>query len=269
MRTDRQTLLYDLPALVTFLTGETRVHSHDLMTSSCSLIFKDVKELTPRGVENALRQMMVFHHVGDLKVFNNDALIAFSIGLGRLEMVISALPVDLQMGLGDVTGCLPSSLRTDRSTAHRTLLAPKRSLRGAIETRVRNRVALAIGKEDFQSYVDADVRMGTSGRFMRSRWIRFADNQSIPVPISTTYQVYRLGSSLDLAMQLDLEEVTELLRHNQVFLILMQIAIFAVLPQLDGMPSVRLFETGKANTGNVVLLSLPWLKPGALKGGLW
>src|SRR5712691_3701915 len=82
MRTDRQTLLHDFPALVTFLTGETRVHSYDLMTSSCSLLFKNVEELPPRGVENALRQMMVLDHVGHLKVFHGNVVILFSIPFG-------------------------------------------------------------------------------------------------------------------------------------------------------------------------------------------
>jgi hypothetical protein len=35
----RQTFLYNFPALVTLLASETWVHSHGLMTSSCSLIF--------------------------------------------------------------------------------------------------------------------------------------------------------------------------------------------------------------------------------------
>src|SRR6266699_4875791 len=56
------------------------------------------------------------------------------------------------------------------------------------------------------------------------------------------------------AVQFDLEEVTELLWDNEVFLLLVQIAIFAVLPQLDGMPSVRRLPAGEANARNVILL---------------
>jgi hypothetical protein len=54
-------------------------------------------------------------------------------------------------------------------------------------------------------------------------------------------------------MQLDFEEATKLLGDNEVFVVLMQIAIFAVLSQLDGMPPVRLFEAREADTRNSVL----------------
>jgi hypothetical protein len=75
----RQIFLHNFSTLVTFLTGEAWVHSNDLMTSSCGLILKDVEECTPPGVENALGQMMIFHHVGDLKVFHGYVVILFSI----------------------------------------------------------------------------------------------------------------------------------------------------------------------------------------------
>ena len=122
MRPDRQTLLHNLPALVTFLTGETGVHSNDLMTSSCSPIFKDIKELTPAGVENALGQMVIFHHIGNLQVFNGKVMIAFSIRFCGLEMVISALPVDLEMRLGNVLGSLTPSVAAFLAAAHGALL---------------------------------------------------------------------------------------------------------------------------------------------------
>src|SRR3954447_6752044 len=99
----RQTFLYYFPTLVTLLTGETWVHSYDLMTGACSLDLKDIEKRAPRGVENALGQLMVFHHVGDLKVFHSNVVILFSISLRRLEMVIAALAIDLQMCLGNVT----------------------------------------------------------------------------------------------------------------------------------------------------------------------
>ena len=104
MGAHRQRLLYHLPTLVALLRGEARIDSNDLMTSSCGLLLKDVEECTPRGVENALRHMMIFHHVADLKVFHGYVVILFHIPFRRLEMVISALPLDLQVRLRDVNG---------------------------------------------------------------------------------------------------------------------------------------------------------------------
>ncbi len=254
MGTYRQALLHDLPTLVTFLSGETRVHSDHLMTSSCGLILKDVEECAPRGVENALGQVMIFHYAGDLKVFHHNVVILFRIALRSLELVISALPVDLQMCLGDVTGGFTASMTADLSPAQLALLAPECLLRRAIVTRVFNRVALAIGKEDLQPYVNADVRMLTRTRCVLGVRFSLTDEQRVPMTIGSQNQMHCLRHTLYRAMQLDFEEVTKLLGYHQVFFILMQIAIFAVLSELDGVPPIQHFEAGEADTRDVVLL---------------
>jgi len=253
MRPDRQTLLHNLPALVTFLTGETGVHSNDLMTSSCSPIFKDIKELTPAGVENALGQMVIFHHIGNLQVFNGNVMIAFSIRFRGLEMVISALPLDLEVRLGNVLGSLTPSVAAFLAAAHCALLTSECPVRGAIKARVLNSVPFRVGQEGLEPDIKANVRVLTCTWQMLMLWLCFADNQGIPMPIGTQHEVNRLGSALDRAMQFDLEEVPHLLRDDQVVLILVQIAILAVLPEWDGMPSVGLFEAREPNTRDVML----------------
>jgi hypothetical protein len=55
-------------------------------------------------------------------------------------------------------------------------------------------------------------------------------------------------------MQLDFEEMTKLLWHNKVFLLLMQVTIFAVLTKLDGMPAVWLLETREPDIGDIIFL---------------
>ena len=250
----RQTFLYNFSTLMTFLTGKAWVHSNDLMTSSCGLILKDVEECTPRSVENALGHMVIFHHVGDLKVFHGNVMIPFSIPFRDLEMVISPLPMDLQMCLGNVTGSFTASVTALLATAQLALFASERLGRGAIETRVRNGVPLAIGKEDSQPDIHTDVRMLTDTWGVLSLWFSLTDDQRIPVPIGPLHEVHRLGCSLYRAMQLDLEEVTEFLWHNEAFLILMQIAILAILPELNGMPAIGLLETREADTRDVILL---------------
>jgi hypothetical protein len=162
------------------------------------------------------------------------------------------LPVDLQMRLGTVQGGFAAAVAAFLASAQRTLFASERFLRGAIETRVRYHIALAIGKEDFQPDINANVRMLTRRGKMFVWWVRFTDDEGVPMPISTVNQMDCLGCSLELAMQLDLEEVPHLLGNDEVFLILMQIAIFAILPQLDGVPTIGLLEARKANTRNVV-----------------
>src|SRR5260370_30406114 len=58
--------------------------------------------------------------------------------------------------------------------------------------------------------------------------------------------MYGLGRALDLAMQLDLEEMSQLLRHDEVFLILVQVTVFAVLSKLNRVPLIALLEAWEA-----------------------
>ena len=74
-----------------------------------------------------------------------------------------------------------------------------------------------------------------------------ADNQGIPMSISTQDEIDRLGLSLKWAMELDLERLTQLGRDDEVFLMLMQIAVFAVLSELDGMPLIAFLEAREPN----------------------
>src|SRR2546427_8622589 len=97
--------------------------------------------------------------------------------------------------------------------------------------------------------------MIATAREMRSQRFGFAHDQRIPVPICTMYEMYGLGRALDRTVQLDLEKMSHLLGHNEVFLVLMQIAVFAILPQLERVPAVRLLEARKADIGNTQLFS--------------
>jgi len=223
------------------------------MSSTCSLGFKNSEELAPRGIQNGFRQMTVLDHSGDLKVFHHNASIAISIGLSRLEMVISPLATNLQMRLGHGLRSLAFAVTAPLTAAHLALLASKRSGRRAIEPWVLNRVALTIGQKGPQPYVNANSGMLTGTWQMLRLRLYLTDDQSVPMPISPHHEMHGLGLAFERSVQLDLEEVPQLLRHNQVFLLLMQIAIFAVLPELDGMPAVRLLKARKPNSREMML----------------
>lgn len=254
MGSDRKRLLDNCSTLVTFLTGVSGVHSDNVMTSSRSLVLKDREECAPTRVQNALRQMMVLHHITDGQVFDGNEVILLSVLFGRLEMMIPALAIDLEMGLCHVSGGFPSSLTAFCTPAHLALFPSERTLRGAIEAWVFHRVALTIGQKAFESNINADGRMLTLSWLMFRSRIRFADNQDVPMPIGTQNEMHRLGGALYWTMQFDLEEVSHFLWDDQVFFVFVQIAVFAVLPQLDGMPLIGLLEAGEADAGNVMLL---------------
>src|SRR5271157_5571698 len=111
MRTYRQRLLHHLSTCVTFLRCEARIDSSHTMPGSFSLVTEDGEKCAPTGVHDALREMVIFHHVRDLKVFNGNQLIAFGVRFRGLEMVIAALPLDLQVRLGHVLRGFTASMR--------------------------------------------------------------------------------------------------------------------------------------------------------------
>src|SRR6266487_5600266 len=53
-------------------------------------------------------------------------------------------------------------------------------------------------------------------------------------------------------MQLDLEAMSQFLGNHEMFLVLMQIHIFAILPQLDRVPAIGLLKPGEANIRDVI-----------------
>ena len=85
MRTNRQNSLHDLATLVTFLSGEARVHSDHCVPSSSALSFKDSRGSAPTGVHDALSQGMVLYHVENVKLLNSNHLIVFGVLFGRLK----------------------------------------------------------------------------------------------------------------------------------------------------------------------------------------
>lgn len=247
MGTHRKRFLHDLSTFVTLLRREARIHSFHTMPGSFSLVTEDVEKCTPTGVCDGFRKVMVLDHVRDLKVFHCKQVIPLSIRFCYLEMVIAALPSNLHMRLCDVLRSFTAAVTALLASTQLALFASQGSLRGAIEARVLNRVALTISQERFQSNITTNVRMLTRGGEMLSLKKCLADDQSVPVSISTQDQMDCFGCPFERAVQLDLDGLAHLGRNDEVFLVLVQIAIFAILPQLDGMPLVALLKSGEAH----------------------
>ncbi len=136
MRTDTEGLGNKLPTVTACLCREAWVHSDHLMTSSLSLIFKDSEKRTPTGIADGFCEMVVLDHPTDIKVFNHDMVIVIAILLSRLEMEVTALPLDLEMCLGSVASGLAIALAALLAAAHLPLLAPQRLLAFAVGSSV-------------------------------------------------------------------------------------------------------------------------------------
>ena len=245
MRTNTQRLLDQGVAVEAFLCREARVHSNDLMSGTCSLGSEYIEKRAPTGIENGLREMMVFHHVEDTQILN--MVIGLGIRFGNFEMMVTALPVNLQVRLRDVPGGLAPAFTALLATAQLTLLPPERLLRGAIETRVSNAMALGVGQEGFQANINANVGVFTRPGQMFILRFSFTDDEGIPVSISTMDKMDGLRSPLDGPVQLDLEKLPQFGRDMQMFVIGIHPHITgdSTLPELNGMPLARLFEAGE------------------------
>src|SRR5207247_4605067 len=86
-------------------------------------------------------------------------------------------------------------------------------------------------------------RMFTNTGKMLAWWFSLTDDQRVPMPISTQDQMNRLRLPLYRSMQLDLDGLAHLGRNDEMFLVFLQVHIFAVLPQVDGMPLVAFLES--------------------------
>src|SRR6185312_5417162 len=76
-------------------------------------------------------------------------------------------------------------------------------------------------------------------------WLPFTSNKGIPMPIGSMNEINRLRFAFQWTVQFDLEGLADLRRNNEMFVIFMQIAILAILAQLDTMPAIGLLEARK------------------------
>src|SRR6202165_5513024 len=255
MSTYRQTLFHDLTALVAFLRGEARIDSYHLMTSSFSLLFKDIEKCAPTGIQDALCEGMILHHVENTQFLNSDDLRAFCILLCRLRVKITALPLDLEMGLRRAASSLAPSVTGLLTPGQLALLAPQGFLRGAIEAWVLYRMALAVSEKGLETNVNADSRMIAVIWRMLGMRFSLTDNERVPMPVSPMDEMNRLGYSLERTMHLDLEGFPDLGRNMQMLVISIQphIAAGAVLSELERVPAIGLLETGEPHVSNTQL----------------
>jgi hypothetical protein len=256
--TYRQTLVHDLTACVAFLRGEARIDSYHLMTSSSSLLFKEIEKCAPTGIKDALCQRMILNHVENTQFLNSDDLIAFCIRLCRLIVKITALPFDLEMGLRRAASSLAPSVTALLTPGQLALLAPQDVLGGTIEARILYRMALAVSKKGLETHVNANGRMSAVIWRMLGLWLRLTDDERVPVSIRPMHKVHGFGRALERTVQLDLEGCTDLSRDMQMLVISIQphIAAGAVLSEWERVPAVRLLETRETHIRNAQLSGL-------------
>lgn len=219
MGTHRQRFLHDFATWVTFLRGEARVDSNDCVPRSFSLVTQDIEKRAPGSVHDTFCQRRQVDHGENAQILNSNDMRRFRIQLRCLEMEVSSLPRDLEMGLRPATSGFSSAMTAFFAPRYGSLFAPECSLRCAIKTRVFNRVPITIGQKRCQPNVDAKSRMGAVNWLVLATWLIHTHNQSLPVTSSAQDEMDRFRECLYRAMPCDFEEVSQLLRHDKVLLV--------------------------------------------------
>ncbi len=140
--------------------------------------------------------MMILHHIADTQVLYSNEAMLICILLSNFEMMVTALPFDLEVRLCRTLARFPAPMTPFLATTDRSLLTTECRLTGAIVTRVLHHVALTIGEEGRESYINTNVTMCALSKSMLVRRFGFADDKCVPMTICTQDQVGRFGCSL-------------------------------------------------------------------------
>ena len=207
MGTDTQHFLHNLATSVTLLGGETGVDSYYSMSGTFSLNREYVEELPPSGIANRSGKMVIFDHIGNMHVFHRNDAMRLAIVFGNLEMEVTPLPLDFQVGLRCALTRFTTSLASPVASGYRALLASKCVLRDAIGARIGNGLTLTIGQERLQAHIDPYWLMSTATRWMLLLIVwHLADNKDIPVTIGTKDKMSRFRGSFQGRCNLILRE---------------------------------------------------------------
>lgn len=265
MRPHGETLLDVRSAPVAFLGRETRGHSDHLMAGTFSLVFKDSEERAPTRVVNALGKIMVLHHSCHVQVLYADATKPLGIVLGGLEMEVTSLAGDGEMPVGNFLACLAAALTALLAAARGPLCVRQPLLGPAKVARILDDAAIGVGEKDLQAHVQPDrwvltclrLRSGLGGMHgsLLVVWGRLTHNERVPVPIRTQDQMGGHGRAHQRAVELDLQQPSQLGRHMQMRPVHIQPDITAerVLAQLNRVPAIGRLEAWKADRHSQVL----------------
>ena len=100
-------------------------------------------------------------------------------------MEITALTRDLEMRLRRAPGSLAAAMTAFLASAQLALLASQGFLRGAIEARILNCVALTIGEKGLETDINTDIRMSARAGACSVCGSVSQTMRRIPMPIST------------------------------------------------------------------------------------
>ena len=75
MNSDSQWLVHHFMTVGTFLACVFRIHQHDTLTSTFSLVSCVVDQLIPTGIAYAFGQMVIFQHIFDFQIFKGNYII--------------------------------------------------------------------------------------------------------------------------------------------------------------------------------------------------
>src|SRR5690242_12168025 len=106
----RETLRHTFPATATVLAGVVSRNRDRPTPSVCCFGFEDGTELRPTRIMDALSQVMIPYHIGDLQIFEIDGVVLAQQMQRGLVVEVEALALDVLMRLAQQRFGLAASL---------------------------------------------------------------------------------------------------------------------------------------------------------------
>ena len=166
MGANRQTFLYAFPTTAAILRSVGRWHGYNSTASIYCFAFEDGPKLCPASITDALGQVRVPHHVGDLQVFEIDGIELAHQGKSSLMVEVLALPAHLLVLPGQELHSLPASFAAFFAAGDPAVRFLQFPLGLTIVTGIVGDLALGSDEEHFQADVYASLLAGWQ------QWVR-------------------------------------------------------------------------------------------------
>jgi hypothetical protein len=155
MPTDRETLLDQHATARTRLARERRIDRYDPPTGACCLVGEGAQERCPPCILDALGEMVVPDHIGDLQVLVINRVVGSDQCQRRLMMEVLPLAPHLLVRLRQQCDRLAASVAATLAPTHSALGSLERAFRFAIPTGGEDARAVGERGEGFRPIFDS------------------------------------------------------------------------------------------------------------------
>jgi len=164
------------------LTGIVRINCYYLTASFFRFVVEHVQQLAPSSIQNALGQIVISGHAGDIQIFDGDEGISIDELMTKLVREIAALVGSVLVGFGNLPAGIVPTPRAFLASCHTPLLLTQLLFSLAHVTGGIYRIPIRRGDDRGNAQIDTHCWTGMLNRF---RIGQFNLKDSIPLVAST------------------------------------------------------------------------------------